>query len=247
MVSASVGFQCPECVRLGNRSVRTARTPVGGRIVSDQALVTKMLIAVNLVVFVLAQVGGNSFVRHLMLVGVDPLDGDGVAQGGWYRLLTAAFLHQQIIHIGFNMFGLWMFGPPLEAALGRARFLALYLVSALAGSAASYAFNPAFQPSLGASGAIFGVVGGYFAADRRVRSNLGGVAIYLLVLLLPGFLLPRIDWHAHLGGLAAGILLGAAFAYAPRMRRTAYQAAAVVGVLVIIGAVVMLRTAELGF
>jgi membrane associated rhomboid family serine protease len=246
MVSASVGFQCPECVREGNRDVRQGRTTFGGRVHGDTALVTKSLIAVNVVVFLLALAAGPPFVERFALVAVDPLTGDGVAQGGWYRLLTSAFLHQQLLHIGLNMFALWMFGPPLEALLGRARFLAVYLTSALAGAAVSYAFNPPRQGSLGASGAIFGLVGAVLVADRRMRANTPGLLIYLAVLLLPGFLIQGIDWRAHLGGLAAGLLLGLVFAYAPRANRTAYHLVATG--LVLAGAVllVLARTAQFG-
>ncbi len=171
MVTASVGFQCPECVREGHRGVRQGRTTFGGQVHGDTALVTKGLIAVNVAVFLLALAFGGSFVADWVLVAVSPLGGDGVAQGGWYRLLTSTFLHQQVLHIGLNMFALWMFGPPLEAVLGRARFLGVYLLSALAGSAASYAFNPPLQGSLGASGAIFGLVGAVLVADRRTRAT----------------------------------------------------------------------------
>jgi membrane associated rhomboid family serine protease len=247
MVAAAVGFQCPECVRLGNRGGRSARTAFGGRLVSDTALVTKALIAANVLIFLAAQVAGGSFVRDLWLVGVDALDGNGVAQGGVYRLLSAAFLHQQVLHIGFNMLGLWMFGPALEALLGRSRFLALYVLGALVGSATSYALNPPFQPSLGASGAIFGVVGAFFAADRRLRGNLSGIVIYLAVLLVPGFILPGIDWHAHVGGLLAGLVLGGVYAYAPRSHRTGYHVAAAVVILAVVAVVVAVRTTQLGY
>jgi membrane associated rhomboid family serine protease len=246
MVSASVGFQCPECVREGNRDVRQARTTFGGRVHGDTALVTKSLIAVNVVVFLLALAAGPPFVERFALVAVDPLSGDGVAQGGWYRLLTSAFLHQQVLHIGLNMFALWMFGPPLEALVGRARFLALYLTSALAGAAVSYAFNPPRQGSLGASGAIFGLVGAVLVADRRMRANTPGLLIYLAVLLLPGFLIQGIDWRAHLGGLAAGLLIGLVFAYAPRATRTAYHLVATGLVLAAALLLVLARTAQFG-
>jgi membrane associated rhomboid family serine protease len=246
MISASVGFQCPECVREGNRDVRPARTVFGGRVHGDTALVTKSLIAVNLGVFLLTLAAGDAFVRQFALIAVDPLGGTGVAQGGWYRLLTSMFLHQQVLHIGLNMFALWMFGPPLEALLGRLRFLALYLLCGLAGSAVSYAFNPPFQGALGASGAIFGLVGAAVVADRRMRANLAGIVIYLAVLLLPGFLIQGIDWRAHLGGLAAGLVLGLVFAYAPRGNRTAYQLAAGAAVVAAVVTLVVTRTAALG-
>jgi membrane associated rhomboid family serine protease len=246
MISASVGFQCPECVREGNRDVRQARTTFGGRVHGDTALVTKSLIGVNVAMFLLALAGGQAFVRQLVLLAVDPVGGEGIAQGGWYRLLTSTFLHQQVLHIGLNMLALWLFGPPLEALLGRARFFGLYLLSGLAGSAVSYAFNPPFQGSLGASGAIFGLVGAALVADRRMRANVSGLLIYLVILLAPGFIIRGIDWRAHLGGLAAGLLLGLVFAYAPRANRTAYHVAAAGVVLVVAVVLVAARTSQLG-
>jgi membrane associated rhomboid family serine protease len=247
MVSASVGFQCPECVAEGNRGVRQARTTFGGRVHGDTAVVTKALIAINVAVFLLALAGGEPFVRRFALIAFDPLGGDGVAQGGWYRLLTSTFLHQQVLHIGLNMFALWMFGPPLEALLGRARFLGLYLLCGLAGSAVSYAFNPPVIAGLGASGAIFGLVGAAVVVNRQMRSNITGLLVYLAILLLPGFLIPGIDWRAHLGGLVAGLVLGLVFAYAPRAHRAAYHLAAGVGLAAAVLALVVTRTAQLGF
>jgi membrane associated rhomboid family serine protease len=247
MVTASVGFQCPECVAEGNRGVRQARTTFGGRVHGDTAVVTKALIAINVAVFLLALAGGEPFVRRFALIAFDPLGGDGVAQGGWYRLLTSTFLHQQVLHIGLNMFALWMFGPPLEALLGRARFLGLYLLCGLAGSAVSYAFNPPVIAGLGASGAIFGLVGAAVVVNRQMRSNITGLLVYLAILLLPGFLIPGIDWRAHLGGLVAGLVLGLVFAYAPRAHRAAYHLAAGIGLAAAVLALVVTRTAQLGF
>jgi membrane associated rhomboid family serine protease len=247
MVSASVGFQCPECVAEGNRGVRQARTTFGGRVHGDTAVVTKALIAINVAVFLLALAGGEPFVRRFALIAFDPIGGDGVAQGGWYRLLTSTFLHQQVLHIGLNMFALWMFGPPLEALLGRARFLGLYLLCGLAGSAVSYAFNPPVIAGLGASGAIFGLVGAAVVVNRQMRSNITGLLVYLAILLLPGFLIPGIDWRAHLGGLVTGLVLGLVFAYAPRAHRAAYHLAAGVGLAAVVVVLVVTRTAQLGF
>jgi len=249
MISAAVGFQCPECLRAGSKTVRRGRTTFGGRAVSDTALVSKALIGVNLLVFLLALAGGDALVRRLVLVGVGPsFSGEGlggVAYGEWYRLLTAAFLHQQVIHFLFNMIALWAFGPTLEGLLGRGRFLTLYLLSALGGSAASYAFNAPLQGSLGASGAIFGLVGAMVVVGHRMRANTTGLIAYVGILLVLGFVVPNIDWKGHLGGLATGLVLGAVFAYAPRERRSPYHVGASLAVFALVVAGILLRTASL--
>ncbi|MGH2603410.1 MAG: rhomboid family intramembrane serine protease, partial [Dehalococcoidia bacterium] len=243
-------FQCPDCLREWSKSVRQGRTTFGGRVVSDTALITKALIGVNLGVFLLLFVGGGDFVWRVVLQGVAPsVTGDGlggVANGEWYRLLTATFAHREILHVALNMFALYIFGQELERLLGPGRFLALYLLSGLGGSLASYAFNPPLQGSLGASGAIFGLIGAMVMVQRRLRYNTNGLLIYIGVLIVFGFVVPGIDWKAHLGGMLTGVILGAAFVYAPQHRRAAYHAAACVVVLALVIAGVLARTAVLG-
>ena len=217
----------------------------GGRINGDPGLVTMVLIGLNVLVFIAVQ-SDPSLLERLVLRAYNGFDeGPGVAQGGWFRLFTAAFLHQQTLHIFFNMIMLWMFGRPLEAMLGRARFLALYLICALGGSTASYLFNSPQVGSLGASGAVIGVVGALLVLERRLRHNTAGVAIYLAILLLPGLLLPGIDWRAHVGGLLTGAVLGAAAAYAPRDKRTIAQASTAVLTVAVLVALVVVRTNDL--
>ncbi len=108
------------------------------------------------------------------------------------------------MHLLLNMYALYLFGPPLEAALGRLRFIVLYLVSALGGSALSYAFSQPGDPSLGASGAVFGLLGAYLVVNRRLGRDTTSVMVLLAINFAYGFLVPRIDWRAHLGGLVAG-------------------------------------------
>lgn len=243
MISASVGFQCPECVRAGNKGVRTARTVAGAPLGADTGVVTIAIIAINVVLFLAVQ-GSDSLLGRLVLTPFT-LDGDGVAQGGWHRLITAAFLHEAPLHIGFNMLVLWLFGRPLEAHLGRARFAATYLVSALGGSTASYLFMGPGDGSLGASGAVFGLIGALLIVERRLGQNPSGVVIYLGIMLLPGFLVDNIDWRGHIGGLITGALLGALFVYAPKVNRASWHVA---GMLVLTGALlvaVQLRTERL--
>ncbi|MYW01818.1 rhomboid family intramembrane serine protease [Streptomyces sp. SID3343] len=255
MVSASVGFQCPDCVHQGTRQVREARTVAGGRVEPSSGLVTKVLIGLNIAVFVLVLATGdgplgNKVVGRLELLGLAfvPSLGEvgGIADGEWYRLVTAAFLHQQFWHIGLNMVGLWMLGPALEAALGRIRFIALYLVSALGGSALSYLIAAQNQPSLGASGAIFGLFGAMIVLGRRLKYDLRPLIVLLVLNLMITFLnTDSIDWRAHLGGLAAGTLAAIGLVYAPRRNRTLIQVGSLLAVLAVIVAIVAIRTAQL--
>jgi membrane associated rhomboid family serine protease len=210
----------------------------GGRVATDPGWVSKVLIGINVAVYVLQQTVSGFTVRFENI-------GFYVADGDYYRLLTAAFLHASILHIALNMYALYLFGPPVEAALGRVRFAALYLLSALGGSALSYAFaNPAV-PSLGASGAVFGLLGAYLVLNRRLGRDTSGVMALLVINFVFGLIAPNIDWRAHLGGLITGSLCAAAIAYAPADRRTAIQIGGFVVVAVLVVAVILWRTAAL--
>jgi membrane associated rhomboid family serine protease len=248
MIPASVGFQCPECVREGNKDVRQARTVFGGQVNDDPGWVSKVLIGLNVLAFIAQQVSDDVFTRFV-LIGFVPIGrGEflGVADGEVYRLLTAAFLHGGIFHLLLNMYAIFALGPQLEAALGRVRFLALYLVSALGGTALSYALAPATNSSLGASGAVFGLAGAYLVISRRLGRDSTPVLVLLAINFGYGFLVPRIDWRAHLGGLVAGALVAAAMAYAPRTsRRTVVQVAGTLATLLVAVAIVAWRTADL--
>lgn len=248
MVDASVGFHCPECVREGSKGVRQGRTVFGGQVSDDPGWVSKVLIGVNLVAFVL-EISVSDVKARFFDIGAfppPPMEAQiGVAAGEYYRLLTSAFLHEGVLHLLLNMYALFLFGPALESALGRWRFTALYFVSALGGSALSYAFSPPAQPSLGASGAVFGLLGAYFVVSRRLRRDTTPLLVLLAINLGYGFLVPRVDWKAHIGGLIAGGLVGLALVYAPKERRTLVQVAGTLLVLLAVVAVVVWRTADL--
>ncbi|RZS91240.1 membrane associated rhomboid family serine protease [Motilibacter rhizosphaerae] len=235
MIPAAVGFQCPDDVRAGNRGVRVARTAFGGRAATgDPAVVTKVLLALNVLVLVLGHAKPSLVDDLLMYSGVGGgVPTNGVATGEWYRLLTAAFLHQQLLHLLLNMYALWLFGPPLEAAFGRLRFAALYLSAALAGGAASYAFSPLSSGSLGASGAVFGLFAGHLVVNRRLGRENGGLWVLLAVNVVFGFTVADIDWRAHAGGFVGGLVAAAALAYAPRRGRQAAQAAGILLVVLV--------------
>ncbi|MDX3850426.1 rhomboid family intramembrane serine protease [Streptomyces sp. AK02-01A] len=255
MVSASVGFQCPDCVRRGSGTdhapaAARPRTLAGGTIAADPRLLTKILLAINVAVFiaVLAVDDHGRLVGDLDLIGLayNPELGQvvGVADGQWYRLLTAVFLHQELWHIAFNMLGLWWLGGPLEAALGRVRFLALYLISGLAGSALTYLIAPPNGPSLGASGAIFGLLGATAVVVRRLNYDMRPVIILLVLNLLFSFR-SGIAWQAHVGGLVAGTLIAIGMTHAPREHRALVQYGTSALVLAATIVIVVVRTASL--
>ena len=149
-----------------------------------------------------------------------------MADGAWWQLLTSAFTHVEIWHVAMNMFALLLFGPALEWIIGRTRFLAVYLVSALGGSAAVMLLSSPSGSTVGASGALFGLLGALLVVARKARldtrallQNLGlGVAISVYGLVVGG-----ISWQGHLGGFVAGAAAAAVVAYAPRARRTVVQ------------------------
>jgi membrane associated rhomboid family serine protease len=238
MHSASVGFQCPECVREGARTQRPVRTVFGGRVHGDSGLVTRSLIAINVVMFLLQYAVPGLQSRLLLNV-------DAVSSGQYYRLLSAAFLHGGLLHIFFNMYLLLLVGSQLEAALGRWRFTALYLVSALGGSAASYLFNPPGYSALGASGAVFGLFGALFVVSRRLNTDATGVVWLIVLNLVLGVVLPGIDWRAHVGGLVTGAVLAAAYAYAPRSVRLPTQIGASLLVVGTLAIAIVVRTTAL--
>jgi membrane associated rhomboid family serine protease len=248
MIDASVGFQCPECVREGNQGVREARTVFGGRVSGDPGYVTKALIAINVLAFLAQQVSPRLESRFYLLGAFPPppsVPVIGVAAGEYYRLITAAFLHGSVLHILLNMYALYLFGPPLEAALGRVRYASLYLISALGGTAVSYAFNQPTNASLGASGAVFGLLAAFLVVNRHLGRETSGVLVLLGINFVFGLVVGGIDWRAHLGGMIAGILCAAALVYAPPQRRTLVQAVGLAAVLLAVLALVVWRTAQL--
>ncbi|MET4661040.1 membrane associated rhomboid family serine protease [Streptomyces sp. PvP037] len=253
MVDASVGFQCPECVREGRGTghapaASVPRTIAGGAVAADPRLVTKILLGINLAVFLAVQVR-PSLVRDLYLIGAWPpapfLPTQGVAEGEWYRLFTSMFTHQEIWHIAFNMLSLWWLGGPLEQALGRARYLTLYLISGLAGGALTYLLASGTTASLGASGAIFGLFGATAVLMRRLNYDMRPVIALLVINLIFTFGWSNIAWQAHIGGLVAGVVIGYAMVHAPRERRALVQYGTCALVLVAVAVMALLRTAQL--
>jgi membrane associated rhomboid family serine protease len=234
MTEASVGFQCPDCVRDGNKTVRQARTVFGGRVAAG-AYVTKALIAVNVLVFV-AQLASNTVTDRFLM------DNEGVWRyHEYYRMLTSAFLHEPsfILHIVMNMYGLFLFGSEVERLLGRVRFVVLYLVAGLGGSVAYLLFVP-YGASLGASGAVFGLFAAYFVFARKMRADTSQLVGLIVVNLFFGFAFRGlINNYAHIGGLLTGGLVALLYTRVPRGR---WQAAVQLGGAAAVALVLVVAT-----
>jgi membrane associated rhomboid family serine protease len=218
MVPASVGFQCPECVREGARTVRPVRTMYGGRARGGGGEVTKVLVAINVVIFLVtigsganAATGSGQSSVYDRFALVPP----AVAHGDWYRLVSSMFLHYGLFHIAFNMWALWVIGMPLEAMLGRMRFLTLYFLSGIGGAVLSFSTGPLLAPAAGASGAIFGLFGAFFVILRKRNLEAGGILGLIAINLVLSFTISNIDWRGHVGGLIVGVALGLVFAWVP--------------------------------
>lgn len=267
MRDASVGHQCPECVNEGRRSVRPARTAFGGGTAGRHGYVTKALIAVN-VLFLLASiasarggdaaVGGSGFGG--LMGGSTPLTEwgavlgraylsdytlGGIAEGQWYRLVTAMFLHYGVLHLLLNMWALWVLGRSLEANLGRVRFAALYLIAGLGGNVAAYLFSSPRAATVGASTAVFGLFAALIIIERRLGRDISRIIPILVINLVFTLAVPGISIPGHLGGLVVGALMALVLAYAPRSRRTLVQVAGGALILLILLALVLFRTAAL--
>jgi membrane associated rhomboid family serine protease len=206
MVFAAVGIKCPECAGqpAGVKKAKTrARTSAG---LATGALVTKGLIGISVLVYLLqiAQAGNiNGRAGEIWFRG--SLIGGFVADGEWWRLITSAFIHASPIHLLFNMIMLWWFGSALEGLLGRVRYLGVVLVSILGGAAGALLVTQANEITVGASGAVFGILGAGVVLERRQIMVFGGGALAVVVLnLMLTFIIPGISIGGHLGGLAGG-------------------------------------------
>lgn len=230
MVAAPVGFQCPDCSGHvpGPRShkIMTA-LPRGAdgkrhpRSVMRNATVTWVVVGLCGFGFLLELVAGSNAV--FARFGMVPL---AVADGELWRLLTSVFLHAGLLHLAFNMLVLIMIGPALEAILGHLRFVVLYVLSAIGGAVFSYALSAPLSLSVGASGAIFGLMGGLVVAGRKLSIDITQVAVLIAINLVISFL-PGvgIDWRAHVGGLVTGAVTGAVLAHSQGRHRNLVQAA----------------------
>jgi membrane associated rhomboid family serine protease len=232
-------------VQEGAKSQRVVRTPFGAaaRAAGTSGLsVTAVLVAVNVAIY-LAEAAGVKIAGQTIEMRYEMFR-PSVANGEWWRLITAAFLHASLLHVAFNMGALAAFGPHVEAAMGKVRFLSLYLLAALGGSALSYLFGPVNVASVGASGAIFGVFAAYFIIARRVGADTGPIVFLLVINLAISFAdAGVIDWRAHVGGMITGAVAAWGMAAIPSGRwRPLGQAAVLVVILLAIAAAIAYRT-----
>lgn len=221
---AAVGIQCVDCVAEGARTVRQARTVFGGAVTDGRPVATMTIIGLCVAVF-LAQSAVPGFDDRISFV-------PALAQEEPWRFLTSAFAHGGFAHIAFNMYALWVMGTYLEPMLGRARFVAVYLLSALGGSVmylllasppsvaeiAARDYGTWWTGAVGASGAVFGLFGAFLVLQRRLGRSAAGMYVIIGINAVIGFVLPNIAWQAHLGGLLTGAAVAAAIAYSGRNR-----------------------------
>jgi membrane associated rhomboid family serine protease len=244
---ASVGYQCVDCIAQDARSQPRATTVAGAEL-TGRSVVIPVLVAINVMIFAVTVVQARSLANNAVAPlfqqwGLWPT---AVADGAWWRLLTSGFLHFGPIHLTFNMIALWVIGRDLEQVLGRTRFLLVYLVSLLGGSGAVFLFENENSMTAGASGAVFGLMGGLAVVLLRMRRSPRPALTIILLNVIITFVVPGISIFGHLGGLAFGAAVTTGLVYAPRDRRMAVQAVIVLALLVVIAVGVVVRDIQLG-
>ena len=245
MHHAPVGIRCPEHANVGavKPSATRAVRQVRGNISRHGAPVTASLVGINVLVYLVtvAQGGGlNAPGGKVFTEGF--LVGAYVGQGDYWRLFTVMFLHGGVLHIAFNMFALWWLGSIVEQLIGSVRFLLVYLASGLAGSAGALIVSGLYVPTVGASGAIFGIMGALLILEFMQTGSLAGQAMTMIVINLAlTAAIPGISIGGHLGGLVGGIVGTFALAKTRRMRPPWIGPALVVGVGVVSVAVAIAR------
>jgi membrane associated rhomboid family serine protease len=245
MIEAPVGYQCPACVAEGSRRTRADELPFGGHRSTAGRSTTIGIMAINVLVWAAILLTGGSSSRLVDLLSISPLGtclgpnpgtyypgvgeaqcaalgttttwSPGVANGAVWQMLTSGFAHVEVWHIFSNMLVLWFIGPSIEQILGRARYLTMYLLSLFGGSVAVLWFAAPESSALGASGAIFGLLGALLVLTIRGRGNLRSVLMWIglnLVITFIGY--AAISWQGHLGGLVTGLAATAIIVWAPR-------------------------------
>jgi membrane associated rhomboid family serine protease len=252
MTSTPVGMRCPECSKQRTRTVRL-------RAMETVPRVTYALIVINVIVFLsegnitLASGGtGDSLYTKGALLGSseDPaFAGQGVAHGQWWRLVTGGFLHENILHIGFNMLVLYYLGVLLEPAIGHVKFAVIYAVSLLTGSLGALLVSPHVL-TVGASGAVFGVMGAAAVElwARKIPLMQSGVGALILINLVFSFSVPDISWGGHVGGLIGGTLAALVMQLGDRYRSRvlAYAGCAAIAVAAVAGSFATSKSSEVG-
>jgi membrane associated rhomboid family serine protease len=245
---AAVGLQCVDCVAAAGRAVRVPTTVAGAPAVRRAPVVTQALIAVNVLVYLVTAVQAGNVLnnqRAPLFVSWQLWPPAVYGDGDWWRLVTSGFLHFGPVHLGLNMFALWILGRDLESALGRARYTGVYLLSLFGGGVSVYLFGQLSSGVAGASGAVFGLMGGLLVVLLRLKRSPAPALGVIVLNLVFSVTVPGISLLGHLGGLVVGGLVTAALVYAPRDRRVAWQVGAGVAALVVLVGLVLLRDAQL--
>jgi membrane associated rhomboid family serine protease len=234
MINAPVGFQCPECV--AGAQVALPKTRFGGSF-NTVPKVTRAILIICISIFVLSLLLGS----FALAFGMIPA---AIAQGEWWRLLTSTLLHGSILHLLFNMYALYWLGPQLERSLGHVRFAALYILSALGGSVASYWFSDLRTVSVGASGAIFGLITATIVIGRETRTDVSQLVVLLGLNVVIGFLQPGIDWRAHYGGAITGAAIAFIYTKGTRLNRDRIHRAGLAGIFVFLVVATVTRNSQ---
>lgn len=255
---ASVGQQCIDCVQTGKRQQRAQQTNyrragfgrrsiVGARI-SERIVVTPVLVAINVLVYVLtAAMGGGLSSPGGRLFNLGAMFSPALVNNSeFWRLFSSGFLHYGLLHIGLNMLALYVIGRELEVLLGKVRYLALYGISLLGGSTAIFLFAPLASPTAGASGAIFGLMGALVVAVLKLRLKATGILFIVGLNLVITFTIPNISIWGHLGGLVTGVLVMLALVYSPAKNRAAWQGGSLVALVIVLAGLVAYRDLQLG-
>lgn len=237
-VPAAVGVQCVDCVREAQRAAPVGRTVLGAPVRTGRPVVTLTIIALCAISYLLQMVVGQpEWIRQWAFA---PFIGESEP----WRFVTGALLHANTLHILMNMYALWIVGPYLERLLGRWRYTALFLLSAIGGNVAVLLFaDPSSRPwvtaTVGASGAVFGLFGAVMLTLRKTGQDPRGMLVIIGLNFVIGFVVPSISWQGHLGGLITGTVLGAAYVFAPPEHRrvVGVGATALVAVVLVVLAV----------
>jgi membrane associated rhomboid family serine protease len=274
MRDAAVGFQCPDCVKQANKGSRQNRALYGGERSADPRLTSYVIIGINALVWLAITATGGNRSRLTTLLSLSPggqcgLDDgsgryyrgfdeavcatvpgtrwyDGVADGAWWQLVTTMFTHVDVWHIALNLMALYILGPALERIMGRVRFLLVYLVGGLAGSVMVMWLSDPGGFTLGASGALYAVLGGLLVTFRKARLD----TQWLLQNLMLGVVITivgwrYISWQGHLGGFLGGVAAAAIIAYAPHARRSLVQWVGLGALAVVLVVLALVRAASL--
>jgi len=222
---AAVGVICPDCMREQRKNAPRTKPAILTKFAGSEApTVTYSIIGVTLVVYLLQFVSGDFITNLLLYAGVysQPANFEP------WRLLTTALVHGSIFHVLLNMYTLWIFGQFLEHSLGRGRYITLYVLSALAGSLGVLLLADPYTPVVGASGAIFGLMGAFLVIQRRLGGNAKQLLVLIGINLVIGFI-PNLNiaWQAHVGGIVGGAILGFIYVQTRHIRQKSVQTALV--------------------